>query len=476
MIVRPYSENGEITVFLSLLLSSLLALLSISYESARVQFIKLEKETAMDASLRSCFGEYNKDLYDIYDLLYIDCAYKVADSSIGNVIDHLDYYYRKNIDPGEGQKSADVLGVQIRNTELQTALFASDDKGYPVYFQIVENMEKYGDISHGRVLGALADGMPNYDADSILGKWDDALSRVASFGISFTNPAEIVRAMAGDGADQVINAKGQRLSSVSYSDLPSRRRLQKGNYGTLAVSERDLIFNEYLLQKCSSCVNRKEYSVLSCELEYILYGKTTDYDNLKLLTERLIRIIAKENYGYACSDGGMQEEMRALAEAVVPECHESEPGAEGWFDRELLIDAVVDSLECAWAQTEAICKVSRLLSGGRVDIHRPYDNRIVSVGAICEYMAGLNSSGGNGNTYEEYIGAFLSKVSRIHKTERLLDVIEMNMRFLGNPGLSVDGCIEYMKVKVETESLFGYSYNITRDYSYEKKYRSEVNK
>lgn len=469
MTVQLFRKNGEITIFLSLLLSSLFALLCISYESTRVQYVKFEKETAMDAGLRSCFGEYSKDLYDIYSLTYIDSSYKVSQASTDNIREHLEQYYVNNIDPGEGNVSADVLGIEVKEVTIPVILFSSDNRGIPVYYQAVEYMNKYGDPSHFSAVLNLRNQLPGTDADSILGDWDEALERVAAFGIDFVNPAELARGMVSNCVDHILSARGKSLSEIPYREIPSKRNLNKGNYGLLVVNEQESVFSEYLLQKCVSLQSNLSIC-LSCELEYLLNGKARDYENAEILLERLIRIFAKEYYAYVCSDGGKQDEMRTLADEIVPPCF-TEPGFDMWFERELLIEAVVDSLECAWAQTEAICKVSRLLSGGRVKPNSPSENWILPLEMITEYRALLGSNGGSGNTYDEYVAAFFQEVPRDVITMRFLDIVEMNLRKLGNPGLCVDGCVEYIKAKVETESSFGYSYSIVRDYSYEKKYR-----
>lgn len=471
MTVQLFKKNGEITIFLSLLLSSLFALLCISYESTRVQFVKLEKEIAMDASLRSCFGEYSKDLYDIYDLLYIDSAYMVSTASTDNIRNHLEQYYAYNIDPGEEKESADVLGLEIKEITIPVILFASDNYGLPVYYQAVEYMKNFGNTSHFINVLNLRNQLPGTDAESIVGAWDDALERVASFGVDFINPSDLARGMVGDAPDQIISVRGKSLSAVAYSELPSKRSLNKGNYGALAVNEQEDVFSEYLFQKCTSLQNNTN-TCLSCELEYLLYGNDSDYENAEQLIERLIRIFAKENYEYVSSDGGKQDEMRSLAEEIVPFPF-GETEIEMMFDRELLIEAVIDSLECAWAQTEAICEVSRLVSSGKVKPNSPNDNWILPLKMITEYQTMLGSKGGSGNTYDEYVTAFFKEVPRNTITMRFLDIVEMNMRKLGNPGLCVDGCVEYLKAKVETESSFGYSYSIMRDYSYEKKYRED---
>ena len=79
MIPRQYRKielKGEITVFLSLLSALFLGLVFALSESVRVQMLRLNTEGIMDASLRSCFGEYDQHLYKRYDLLYIDSSYR----------------------------------------------------------------------------------------------------------------------------------------------------------------------------------------------------------------------------------------------------------------------------------------------------------------------------------------------------------------------------------------------------------------
>lgn len=469
MTVRLFRKNGEITIFLSLILSFVLGLLCVSFESARNQSIKFQEETALDASLRSCFGEYHTQLYEYYHLLFIDSSYRVSDSNLENIEDHLSAYMEENIDFEDKENSTDFFQVDVDRASINKYLLASDDGGTPVYVQATDYLAEYGDVSHSSNLQNLRSSMQFTDAEELFGGWDEALARAASFGVLFVNPAEIVRGDAQNGANHIINTTGYRNYSISYSDIPSNRNLRQGNYGNLEVEDREIIFSEYLYQNCGSIINPKNHSVMNGEIEYLLYGKKSDYENAKNCIERLIRIFAKENLGFLSASGYMLEIREYAEEIVPPPLNAEDPAA--WIEREALVNAVADSLLYAWAECEAILKADRLLCGGRVIAGRSYENWILPLRQLAEYRFFFGGGGGTGFLYEEYITSFFNEVDRRILTMRFLDLVEMNIRKAGSPGFMADGCICYMKVKLEMNSAFGYEHNITRSYAYEKRYR-----
>ena len=90
---RSMYRRGEITVFLALVLSILLGLLGVLIESVRSQMIRMNIESVMDASLHSCFGEYDRKLFERYDLIFIDSSYRgTKEADIDSVAEHLSQY------------------------------------------------------------------------------------------------------------------------------------------------------------------------------------------------------------------------------------------------------------------------------------------------------------------------------------------------------------------------------------------------
>lgn len=470
MTVQPYSTKGEITIFLSLLLSSILALLGVTFKSAGNYSVKFQDEIAMDASLRSCFGEYHKELYGNYDLLYIDSSYRVSEASIENTEEHVLHYLQDNLDFDSRESKTDYFKIEAYNAEIEKYLIASDQQGLPMYYQAVNYLNEYGNAAHSNRIESLRSELPYMDMTDIFGGWDGALERVNSFGVYFINPAAIVRILSADGANQIISNRLVRNGQISYSNIPSKRQLKQGNYNPIAVEENELYFTEYLYQKCGSVINPKSDTVLSAEMEYLLYGKQSDKENVKLVIDRLIRIFANENLSYLYGDEGKKHEIKAYAEIIVPLPQDPEDPL-NWIAREELVEAVADSLTYAWAQSDAILKADKLFNGGKMPGNSPQATWILPLTEMTLYLNRLGQGGGCGYSYEEYVCAFYKGLSRAIICSRFMDEIEMNMRSCGSPGFCIDGCIEYMQVNVNTNSIFKKEYKICRDYAYEEKYR-----
>lgn len=464
MTVRLFRQKGEITVFLSLILSVTLSLLCVIFESGRAASIKLQKEVAMDAALRSCFGEYNVKLYSIYDLLYIDSSYKAGNADTENVTNHLNAYMQKNLDFAMDKGSLNYFKINVLESEIEGMLLASDYNGLSVYEQAVNYLREYGDLSQiGRIQG-ISSMLPTTDAGDFYGEWDMVLSQIAAFSIPFYNPSEVVRGLSSAADLQLIGARSKVLSSLSYGSVPSKRSLREGNY-KISASNNNLLFTEYLRQKCGSFARPKEYSHLSCELEYLIYGFDTDVSNVKAVINRLIRIFSNNIYE---SLGSRVGEMKAYAEILVPPPVVPEDPA-SWAIREELVNLTASSLRYAWAETEAILKVDRLLGGGRVSALNPSSEMISSLLDMPAYPALLGGSGGSGYTYEEYLCAFILSADMTQVRRRFLDILEINIKKSGSKGFEIDGALEYLKARVLSSSI-GREYHITREYAYEKKY------
>ena len=66
--------KGSITVFLSLILTPVLAVIICMTESAAYSAARMKCEVATDMALESVFAEYNRELLKRYDLYFIDTS------------------------------------------------------------------------------------------------------------------------------------------------------------------------------------------------------------------------------------------------------------------------------------------------------------------------------------------------------------------------------------------------------------------
>ncbi len=69
-------RRGEITVFLALMFSILSVFILLLAQTIRIYISKSEAVYAVDNAVRSCFAEYNRELFRRFHILLIDSSYK----------------------------------------------------------------------------------------------------------------------------------------------------------------------------------------------------------------------------------------------------------------------------------------------------------------------------------------------------------------------------------------------------------------
>ncbi len=461
---RQYKNNGllkgEITVFLSLLSALFLGMICALTESVRSQMIRMNTEGVMDASLRSCFGEYDQRLYKRYDLLYIDSSYRGAETGgIDSVIAHLIRYMNENTDYSDTGAAGDWYGQNPEDASALSWVFASDEGGKPLKRQAVEYMEKYGKISYMDAVNSGKGSVKRGKKSNFFDEWDSILESIDAYGLPLTNPGKIVRGMVLS-EDEFL--KGGLTGRAMYGDRPSARGLKQGA-GTSKLkrkNEDDDLFTEYLMQKCGCYTEFYPEQKLTAELEYIVYGESTDRDNMVCAVKELMDIRLCDNLRCIKGDGGRMAAAYARAyEIVMYNTLEPPPP--------VLVKLVRDSIVYAWAYGESAMDVSRLLNKGKCRIIKSSSDVELSLEDIVNFRSGLFGSGGEGFSYKELMGMFVSLTDDETRRMRCMDIVEGNCREFYNSGFRIDGCVEYLRAKASLASGYGYEHTIEREYLYE---------
>ena len=79
----------------------------------------------------------------------------------------------------------------------------------------------------------------------------------------------------------------------------------------------------------------------------------------------------------------------------------------------------------------------------------------------------VEDSGGNGLNYKEYLQIMLFLQSAETRTQRAMDIMEMDIRRTpGNEAFRLDGCFDCYQAFLTVTSRFGYSYEMTRRYGF----------
>lgn len=171
---------------------------------------------------------------------------------------------------------------------------------------------------------------------------------------------------------------------------------------------------------------------LECEIEYILKGEASDYENLSKLAEELTIIRFVPNAAYAFTNETMKKEALAAATLLLAPVH-----------LEAAAEPVSYILLACWAYGESLMDVRGLLQGKYVPFTKDSSSWKLSLTGIKNLAEQEISDCGKdqGMNYEEYLTLLLLLTpDRELQYYRMLDVMEWNLQ-THIPGFTIQDCI-----------------------------------
>ena len=135
---EAYRKKAEITVFLTLLMTILCTLLMTVIYAVRVQAIKIQSEALLDLAIKSAFSEYNKTLYEKYDLLFVDTSYHGANGGDADFCNHVEAYINANL---SSETNSNLYKVSVKNINVKSSVYA-DENGYECLLRQILEYEK----------------------------------------------------------------------------------------------------------------------------------------------------------------------------------------------------------------------------------------------------------------------------------------------------------------------------------------------
>lgn len=470
-IKNKFNARAEITVFLTLLFGIMSALTLTVIESARNQVTRIQVERVMQTAIHSCFSEYNQDLLSCYDILAIDSSYRMSEGSVTNVREHLRDYAEENLKSDYPEREGNEwLRLSVNETELHQYELLSDNGGEPLLNQICDYMMS-GEGENGGLLPSRSElqSIKNFMSIRSDGEFMSCFSDALSKSGALDNPAEEIFGVAVSGNILDLVMRGEYDYKTFPTDCPSKRSLKRGTArdtqpgthrrnrewekGTLQGGDEEYILQAYLMEKFSNCVNPKGHSYMAGETEYLIMGKLSEDDSI----EECARWILAEREMNNLESLEENEEVLIETEELANQL---------CFDGTGNVYYTQLSLIYAWTYVESVLEVSRLYHGGAVDISRGKSNPEISLSDILEFREHLGEGGGTGMNYSKILSGMLMYVDSRTKLSRSMDVIEMNMNYLGHEGFRVDGCVTFFKAKMTVTSEYGHDCEIEREYGY----------
>ena len=484
-------SGGYLTVFLALSLTAMLSLILTMAEAARIRVIRARTETVTDTAVCSVLSEFSRELFEQYDLLFVDAGYGGA-GSLEHVRDRLEFYLKKNYEttgislygwPGE------FSGLQLASAGIPEARFAADSGGAPVREQIYAYMA--ADPAGAAAAKILAEvntfqGL-QFSADGWMQQWSDSIhelqeakerarrereERLAQnpgaddtvVGGEFEDPTEeVLKFRLRPVLLQVLgNTDGVSGASVNTGSLLSHREKHFGNGGEELMKnshgylEADaVVMDEYIMEKCGCYRENEQKMRLKYQTEYVLFGKDSDADNLEKAAQTLLLVRYAADCAYIMTDEVKTAEADTAAAIIstIVLLPEIQP---------VLKNAIL----LTWAYLECVQDVRTLMDGGKVPLVKTRETWKTSLSGIFNPAARKQASG-NGLRYEDYLRILLFLEGRDKKTERLMDVMEMDVRkALGSESFRMDWCLDALTAESEVESSFGYRCSIRRSAGY----------
>lgn len=488
-------QDGYLTVFLALSLTVILSLFLTLIEAARMNAVKMQIECACNIAADSVLAEFSRELYDRYDLLFVDTSYGTGNPSLHNTENHFKAYLDGNFEREGGVGGLrDFTFLTADTVQIRRARFVADNGCRALREQVYAYMSAdpagaatapllvKADRFHGLELrGPQLEKERQKDAGN-LQKALERSGQEAARKISEADergdpvPARDPSAAkeSGDGQSMLrsmssfmetpllhqILGSGAVISTdtVRIGSLFSHRAYHTGDGIRADDSHQypqadDLLFGEYLYAKCGDKTAQREQSALDYELEYIIAGRGKDSQNLEKTARRMLMARYASNYACLCTDGARCEQAGAIAGAISL-----------IFMNPELKQPCKKALLLAWSYLESIRDLQILFAGGGVplvkkpprwntklsDMLHPWSMRNRAVTSSPSFQA---------PGYGDYLKAMLYLEGAQTKNRRFLDLCEMNVRLSeGNEQFRIDWCMDNFAYTAGAESKFGYHF------------------
>ncbi|WP_434310588.1 DUF5702 domain-containing protein [Hominifimenecus sp. rT4P-3] len=469
-------RSGQITVFLCLILIVILSLFCACLESARGAGLQYRLRLIADSSLQSVFAGYDRILWEKYQLLFCPAG----DRAGSRIREEMLRFAQNAVEDPAGPSGLDWTAPEVKDIQISDLIFATDQNG-AVFEKAVLDYMKAGavPILYGELQKILGDGdefvstavreseiKGKFSFEEVEQKYDtwkkEVNKQIKEVGqpetngetaIPQENVVDAVKQLISSGVLPLVVENPEQISkeTVEWSLRPSqlegkaegRSRRDDSDGGRASNLTDILLFDEYLLRFFDCYTSRQEKEDFTCQLEYVIAGRESDWENLSEVIDRLLWIREALNLSYLISDPASREAAAAAATALA-----------GWTGIPFLITGLRGLILAAWAYGEALADLQTLLAGGNVPLRKDKTSWRTSLHGLVqweEHGGRQEEEKGEGLSYEDYLRLLLFSIRQEEKCYRAMDVIQFSMENL-SPGFRLDCCAISCKASLLSET------------------------
>ena len=478
----------------------MISVLFASFVSVRVAAGRMQCANASDQAMFSMFAQYDRDLFDRFDVFFIDGSC----GGSGLHADKLRERYRKAADyilhPNQGTAGFlgnNLLSLQTEDCSINGYTLATDVNGSVFASQATDFMKETLGIQGVSLLlmrtqdqaaktsgqEAAGESVKEAGADtdysdvkaiSDEAKEKDRLEKEREAEETGAPPSATDAEIAADNAEKkyinplpdIAELRRRTILSLVISDMSSvsdrsvdsavllsRRGKEKGVGGIevppgIGGFYERLLFDEYIMQHFGNYTDPEKAAPLLYSTEYILHGKKDDKANLEAQVIRLLAVREAVNLVALYTDPTLSSELTAVSAGIATMLFIPEAS-----------DVIKAILAVGWAFCESIVDVTALLQGMGNAVFKDSSTWQVPVESIASLLDGSAQSLARdvpgGITYEDYLRVDMLLKGGDDLVVRTMDMVEGVIRAGGRSAFRLDCCVESLSVemKVRSENL-----------------------
>lgn len=453
-------RRASITIFSLLSMLLVASLLFTLLEGTRYQEMKRLSQLQTNLAVESFFAGYNAYLWNEYHLLAVEkmeMEEKLMTAANGRNSEEL--------------SGVNVFGFSVKNMNVKGYTLLTDGNGAAyikavsaymekniVYEAVTSIYEQY-EILKGlqeesgfdvSIISEALEGIKEAAEEEIEGKnvesgkmYQNSDYQTTSVGDAQNLLKEAENIMKKDVLTLVLkDVDSISTEELDLSDVVSKRNLQQGENSDVEEVEwmDKILLQQYFRNYMSNYSQQKDGRCLLYELEYLIAGKSTDYENLKGVVTQLLAIRGAANFAYLLSDEVKMQEVTLLATTLI-----------GATLNPILLELVKTALLTAWAFAESVLDVRALLQGKNISLLKNSDLwtlDIEDIGSISKDFAVAKESS-VGISYEGYLGILLLFQENNTLAMHAMDVQEAAVRKgCDYSGFQMDGLVVWADVEI----------------------------
>jgi hypothetical protein len=425
-------NKGYITVFLSILMASILLIGLTAIEIVGINMDKARVYEASNGAVENLKAGYNAELFKDYHLLLLDknCMGKGQGALEEITKNYLEYTFQ----------GSNLVVSDVAFTELQGVM---DNDCEELKQQIAQYMDIYeqkellldiaGIVSQENTAENVRDKVSN-------GKNEDEDKEVES-NWKGTDPRKTLKKLMKNGLLNLVLPEGVELSeeNIDTDNLPSKNKtsdikdteidfkfkninklekeLGDSDYENMSDIQENYYGIMYTLECFDYLLNENDMGhSQKCEVEYIICGKKNDYENVSSIVNRILLHRLPVNMACIMADRGKMSQVESISAVLA-------------FIPGVTYGAVKYLILATWSYAETIVEIKALLQGKSIQLIKTGDNWMTDINKLNKIM-NIDAEDYQGKDKIDYKGFLMLFLLENNKNMyyRICDMIELNMK------------------------------------------------